>query len=154
MAVKLSALRAGRPLPPGIFLVLISVRDWVNPRAIMQLEELGQLENPAISSGIESATYRLLAWCLNQLRYRVPPNYFVWVWYMVPCLGEGNIFKRVFSNTFRIMKHEGNNLRCNTRRKCVKTTVFWAVTLCNLLDIYRIWGEVLSHIEGRAPRWM
>jgi hypothetical protein len=42
MAVKLSALYTGRPLPPGRFLVLISARDWVDPRAIVQLEELGQ----------------------------------------------------------------------------------------------------------------
>jgi hypothetical protein len=32
MAVRLSALRAGRYLLPGRFLVLISVRDWVDPR--------------------------------------------------------------------------------------------------------------------------
>jgi hypothetical protein len=44
MAVRLSALHAGRPLPPGRFLVLISVRVWVDPRAIVRLEELGELE--------------------------------------------------------------------------------------------------------------
>jgi hypothetical protein len=48
-------------LPPGRFLVLISVRDWVHPRAIVHLERLDQLKNPMTSSGIEPATFRLLA---------------------------------------------------------------------------------------------
>jgi hypothetical protein len=60
-AMSLSALTPGRPLPPGRFLVLISVRGWVDPRPIMRLVGLGQLENPMTSSGLEPTTFRLVA---------------------------------------------------------------------------------------------
>jgi hypothetical protein len=72
MAVKLSAFRAGLFLLPGSSLVLISVIGWIDPRDIVRLEVLGQPKNPMTSSGIEPATFRLVASCLNHLRYRVP----------------------------------------------------------------------------------
>jgi hypothetical protein len=56
MSVR-SAFRAGRPLPPGSFLVLISVIGCVDPRTIVRLEGLGQLKNPMTSLGIEFATF-------------------------------------------------------------------------------------------------
>jgi hypothetical protein len=62
-----SALRDGRPLLPGRFLVLLSV-SCVDPRSIVRLEGLGQLKNSMTSLGFEPKTFRL-----NQLRYRVPP---------------------------------------------------------------------------------
>jgi hypothetical protein len=63
----------GHPLPPGRFLVLISVRGWVDLRVIVRLEGLGQLKNSMTSSWLEPATSWLQTQCLNQLLYHVLP---------------------------------------------------------------------------------
>jgi hypothetical protein len=71
MAARLSALGAGRFLHPGRFLVLVSVRGWVDPRSIVRQKGLGKLKkkNPHHPE-FEPATFQHAAQCLNQLRYR------------------------------------------------------------------------------------
>jgi hypothetical protein len=59
------------PLPPRKYSwYSFLLRGWVNPRAIVQPEVLCQWKNPVTPSGIKRATFRLLAWCLNQLCHR------------------------------------------------------------------------------------
>jgi hypothetical protein len=67
MVVRLSVLCASHPLPPGRFLVLISVRDLDDPRPIVRLEGLGLLKNPMTSLENEPATFQFVAKCLNHV---------------------------------------------------------------------------------------
>jgi hypothetical protein len=73
MAVRLPALRTGRPLPPRFLVSFLLVAESTpGPSAAGRFRSIEK--NPTTSSGLEPAIFRLIVPYLNELRYRVPPS--------------------------------------------------------------------------------
>jgi hypothetical protein len=90
MAARLSALRAGRFLSPGKLQVLISGRGWVDTRAIVQLEGLGELKK-FTSSGIRTSNLPACSIVpqpntlprVPMLRRYITHFILLWTWYLL-----------------------------------------------------------------------
>jgi hypothetical protein len=95
---RLFALRTGRLYPQEIFLVLVSVRGWVDSRATVRPTGLSQPK----FHWLEPATFRLVAQCLNQLRAGVPrtERHYQYVQKHIGSLNKYNITDAAFRCDF------------------------------------------------------
>jgi hypothetical protein len=95
------------PPPQEIFLVFISVRRWIDLRAIVRPKGLCQWKIPMTPSGIEPATY------LNQLRHRVPPVC-VMSWGIFELLDHNFLVKTSRFESWNCFRHQVQNTNFET----------------------------------------
>jgi len=149
------------PLPKEMLLVLISVRGWVDPMAIVRSEGLCQWKMPMTPSGIETATFRFLAQSLNRCATAVPSSWLV--------SNKNKLSISIFNNVLRFeinrrsvhckLVHCRSWTQCDHSslpcvvgriRQCKSTAVYAAALTITFLSERNAFHILLYHVHIRA----
>ena len=93
-------------------MILISVRGWVDPRAIVQPKGLSEWKIPVMPSGIEPPTFQLVVWCLNLL---APPHAPTRAWKKLNILEFHNLCRVWGSVVVKALRYQSDSPGIDSR---------------------------------------
>jgi hypothetical protein len=137
------------PLPPGMFLVLIFIRGWVNPRAMEWLEGNTSLKNTVTPPGIDPGTVWLVTQRLNH--YTTPGPMICRVLYETESMS-----KQFLCDWYREYKEWGPShhvTHCSLLLRLLHDTLKLLASVKLDKKKQRTWMEVLMNISETPYKW-